>query len=119
MIGGPLVGALGIEVRSQMDRRHDPFAGEAAPPPVAAREVDLRLEGWAPRIGFVAAGACLESVSFAVGGPELAAFDPRVWVAGEDGAAVRLREHSRPRAHTVSHLPPTSAREERRQQAPR
>lgn len=90
-IGGPLVGALGVETRASMDRRHDPFAGAAAPPPVAAREVNLRLEGWAPRLCFVAGGACVESVSFAVGSPELAAFDPRVWVAGEDGAAVRLR----------------------------
>ena len=39
--------------------------------------------------------------------------------ADSSGAVVRLREHRRPRAHTVSHLPPTSAREERRQQAPR
>jgi hypothetical protein len=90
-LGGPLVGAVGFEVRSDMSRRDEPFAGQALPPAVKAGEVDTRPEGWAPRICFVAGGACLESVAFAVGSPELAAFAPRVWVAGLDGAAVRLR----------------------------
>jgi hypothetical protein len=89
--GGPLVGALGFEVRADEAGRRAAFGGKAVPPPVTAREVDTRLEGWAPSICFVAGGSCVESVSFAVGSPELAAFAPRVWVAGIDGAAVRLR----------------------------
>ncbi|HEV8579147.1 MAG TPA: DUF4255 domain-containing protein [Thermoanaerobaculia bacterium] len=91
-IGGPMVGGVSFEVRSGVEHSGAPFAGqELLPPPVIAREVDTRREDWAPRICFVASGACVESVSFAVGSPELAAFAPRVWVAGIDGAAVRLR----------------------------
>lgn len=92
-VAGPLVGAVGLEVRSDDAGRHEPFGslgGRPVPPPVVAREVNTRLEGWAPSICFVARGACVESVSFAVGGPELAAFAPQVWIAGLNGAAVRL-----------------------------
>jgi hypothetical protein len=90
-LGGPLVGAVGFEVRSDEAGRHEPFGGQAMPPPVVAREVNTRLEDWAPSLCFVAGGACVESVSFGLGSPALAAFDPRVWVAGLNGAAVRLR----------------------------
>lgn len=90
-VGGPLVGSIGFEARADPAGRHDPFGGRAAPPPVTAREVDTRPEGWAPSVCFVAGSACAESLSLAVGSPELAAFTPRVWVAGENGAAVRLR----------------------------
>ncbi len=86
-LGGPLVGAIGFEVRANDAGRHDPFNGAAVPPPVVAREVDTRLEGWAPSICFVTGGTCVESVSLAVG----TAFAPQVWVAGLDGVAVRLR----------------------------
>lgn len=86
-LGGPLVGAIGFEVRSDDAGRHEPFSGEAVPSPVVAREVNTRLEDWAPSICFVANGACVESVSLAVG----TAFAPQVWVAGLNGAAVRLR----------------------------
>jgi hypothetical protein len=90
-IGGPLVGAIGLEARTDAAGRFDPFGGQALPPPVVAREVDTRFEGWAPRICLVIDGACVESVSFAVGSPELAAFEPRLWVAGAEGAAVTVR----------------------------
>lgn len=86
-LGGPLVGAIGFEVRSDEAGRHAPFGGVAVPPPVVARTVDTRLENWAPTICFVTGGACVESVSLAVG----TAFAPQVWVAGLNGAAVRLR----------------------------
>jgi len=87
--GGPLVGAVGFEVRSNAADpagRTAPFGGHAEPPPVVVHEVNLRLDDWAPRICFVTGGVCAESVSLAVGTP----FSPRVWVAGADGVAVRL-----------------------------
>jgi hypothetical protein len=90
-LGGPLVGAVGFEVRSNEAGRHEPFSGAAIPPLVVVREVNTRLEDWAPSICFVSGGACAESVSFAVGSPELAAFAPQVWVAGLNAVAVRLR----------------------------
>jgi hypothetical protein len=90
-LGGPLVGAIGLEVRSDMAGRHDPPGTRAPPPQVVAREVDTHPEGWAPSVCFVTGGACVESVSLALGSAALAGFDPRVWVAGLSGAAVRLR----------------------------
>ena len=86
-LGGPLVGAIGFEVRSDRAGRHEPFGGQAIPPPVVAREVDTLPEDWAPSVCFVVGGSCVESVSLAVGTP----FAPQVWVAGLNGAAVRLR----------------------------
>ncbi|HEX6863677.1 MAG TPA: DUF4255 domain-containing protein [Thermoanaerobaculia bacterium] len=85
-LGGPLVGAIGFEVRSEAGR-HEPFGGQAVPAPVVAREVNTRFEDWAPTICFVTGGGCVESVSLAVG----TAFAPQVWVAGLNGVAVRLR----------------------------
>ena len=90
-LGGPLVGAVGFQVRADEAGRHDAFSGVVTPPAVLAREVNTRLEGWAPSICFVAGGACVESVAFAVGSDALDDFEPRVWVAGENGAAVNLR----------------------------
>lgn len=86
-LGGPLVGAIGFEVRSDEAGRHEPFSGQAVPPPVVAREVDTRLEDWPPSICFVTGGTCVESVSL----PVNTAFAPQVWVAGLNGVAVRLR----------------------------
>lgn len=87
---GPLVGALGLETRATMSARRAPFGGTAAPPPIGRFVVDTAPEDWAPRICFVHGGACAESLSFAVGSPELAAFQPRAWVAGAIGADVEL-----------------------------
>jgi len=89
-LGGPLVAATGLEVRADMERRFEPFSGEALPPAVQPFRVRTREPGWAPRICLVAGGACAESVAFAVGSPELAAFSPQVWVAGESTAPVHL-----------------------------
>lgn len=87
----PVAGALGLEVRSDVAARHEPFGGTAAPPPAPATRIDTRVAGWAPRICFVAGGACAESVAFAVGSPELDAFaPPDVWIAGAEGAPVTL-----------------------------
>ncbi len=65
-----------------MAARRAPFAGTAVPPQVMRFAVDTEREDWAPRICFVLDGACAESLSFAVDSPELAAFTPRVWIAG-------------------------------------
>jgi hypothetical protein len=89
-LGGPLVGALGFEARAGMASRRAPFTGTAAPPQVVRFAVDTEREDWAPGICFVHGGICAESLSFAVGSPELGAFGSAVWIAGEVGSAVRL-----------------------------
>ena len=90
-VGGPLAGALGFGVRSDIAARRQPFDGATAPPPVTATTVDTGAAGWAPRICFVVGDVCAQSLAFAVGSPELDAFDPaQVWVAGEDGSPVTL-----------------------------
>lgn len=87
----PLAGALGWEVRADMARRHEPFQGVTAPPPVLATTVDTRFAGWAPRICFVLGDVCAQSLAFAVPSPELDAFDPaQVWIAGEVDSPVTL-----------------------------
>lgn len=70
-VDGPRVGSVGLEVRGQM-------------------ESGLRTD-WAPRICLVVDGTCRESLRLAVGSPELAAFEARVWIAGPPGSPVTLR----------------------------
>lgn len=89
-VGAPLAGALGFEVRADPARRRLPFTGAAAAPPVGAVTVDTGTPDWAPRICFVVDGACAASLVFEVGSPELSAFTPSVWVAGEAGSPVTL-----------------------------
>ncbi|MDH3404182.1 MAG: DUF4255 domain-containing protein [Acidobacteriota bacterium] len=90
-IGAPLSGALGFEVRSDMDARSEEFGGTVAPLAVVASVVNVAREDWAPRISFVVDGECADSLAFVVGSPELAAFSPEAWVAGEPGSAVTLQ----------------------------
>lgn len=70
-VEGPLVSGVSLEVRGELDH------GSQA--------------DWAPRICLVVDGTCQESLRLAVGSPELAAFEPRVWIAGEPGSPVILR----------------------------
>lgn len=90
-VDGPLVGAIGFEVRADEDGRHAPFAGHTSAPVVVAHVVDTRDESWAPRISFVGAAGCTEFAAFTLGSQELTDFAPRVWIAGENASPVRLR----------------------------
>lgn len=82
------VGAVGLDARATLARTA--FGGAVRPPEVARTAVPVELEDWAPQIAFVYQGECAASLVFTVGSPELAAFTPAVWVAGELGAAVEL-----------------------------
>lgn len=90
--GSPLVGSAGAQVYGRMDARHEPFTadGQTWLPEVRAQRVSGELEDWAPVICIVSQGACVESISFAVGSASLTAFTPQVWVAGPAGSAVTL-----------------------------
>lgn len=88
-VGSPLTGATGLDVRTAA-RRTLPFAGTPSPPRVPFTRVETGREDWAPRICFVQDEACAETVAMELGSPVLAAFVPRVWVAGEPGAGVDL-----------------------------
>ncbi len=90
-VGSPLVGAVGQEVHADMAARRAPFTGPAAVPPVTRARVDIEREDWAPRICLVHGGQCVQSLGLALGSPELAAFTPRVWIAGASGSPVTLR----------------------------
>lgn len=91
-LGGPLVGAIGVEVHRGLE--HTAFGGTVLVPVVAARAVSTVHPDWTPRICLVEGSACAESLSFAVGSPELQAFTPQVWIAGEEGSPVTLRWES-------------------------
>ena len=90
--GSPLVGAIGTQVYGRMDARHAPFSDEGLlrQPEVIARQVSGVLEDWAPAICLVEQGSCLTSLSLPLGTVTLAAFTPRVWIAGPAGAPVSL-----------------------------
>ena len=87
-IGSPLVGAIGAETHATMEARYAPFSGTAMPPPVTATTVETRLESWAPRICFVHANACAQSLALALGSVPASL---AVWVAGETSTSVSLR----------------------------
>jgi hypothetical protein len=89
--GTRLVGAVGFEVRASEEGRHDPFRASPWSPAVAAREVDTRAVDWSPAICFVVEDDCVETVSLTLEDGALTAFAPRVWIAGERDAPVRLR----------------------------
>jgi hypothetical protein len=87
--GAPLTGSLALETRADMTAVTATATARA--PRVAARSVNTSKEDWAPAIVFVVDGECVQSLSLAVGSPELAAFTPQVWIAGVPGQAVQLR----------------------------
>lgn len=86
-----IVGALGLEVRSDMDAAIDLKKVKRSPPPVLARTVNTTREDWAPAICFVRDGGCEQSLLFEAGSPALAAFTPQVWIAGKLGKKVVLK----------------------------
>ncbi len=86
----PLVGRIGTEVRAVPGARTAPFSGMVSAPPVVLTKVNPLQPDWAPAICFVIGGACAASLLFSRGSQELEDFVPRVWVAGEPGAAVTL-----------------------------
>jgi hypothetical protein len=89
-LGHRLVGAVGFEGRASAAGRREPFRGAAGSLPVPERHLDTRRSDWTPAICFVDDARCFETVSFALGGDEMASFRPHVWIAGERDSAVRL-----------------------------
>jgi len=85
-----LAGALGADVRADIT-----FAGgadtAARPLEVTRQVVDTAAPDWAPRICLIHARGCHVSLAFREGSPELAAFSPSVWVAGDPAASVTLQ----------------------------
>lgn len=88
-VPAPLAGGFGLQVQSTLERQATSVAGRF--PEVPAMTPDITREDWAPAIAFVQGGACAFSFSFALGSPALAAFTPRVWLAGKVGESVSLR----------------------------
>lgn len=89
---GPWVGSIGVDVQKDLGIR--PFGGNALAPIVLVRTVDTVRPDWTPRICLVSGGECSEGLSFALDDPDLAAFTPKVWVAGLPGSPVTLRWES-------------------------
>ncbi|MBI5936907.1 MAG: DUF4255 domain-containing protein [Betaproteobacteria bacterium] len=88
-VAAPLAGGLGFEANADIGATTPTRRGSA--PEVSATTPNLALEVWAPAIAFVHQGECAYSFSFALGGAELAAFTPKVWLAGKVGDSVDLR----------------------------
>jgi hypothetical protein len=87
-IGGPLVGAIGAEVRARLTR--EPSTVTPRLRALRPRAIDTDTLDWEPQIAFVTSSGLTESFSVALGSPELAALQLRVAIAGAVGAAVIL-----------------------------
>ncbi|HEX7839005.1 MAG TPA: DUF4255 domain-containing protein [Kofleriaceae bacterium] len=86
-IGGPLVGAIGTEVRPRLTT--EPPSTTPRPALSEPRRIDTRDPEWAPQIAFVSPAGLVESLSLPLGSPELAV-GPSVCIAGDVGTAVTL-----------------------------
>lgn len=90
-VDSPLAGAVGVDVHADMNAKTAPASGVVATPVVTASDIDTNVEGWSPVVCFVHGGACVTSLSFALGSAELAGFARSVWVAGKPGTEVSFR----------------------------
>lgn len=88
-IAGPRVGELGIGIRPDTNDTAATTPDQSVPE-VPVVHVDTSRPDWVPQVCFVESGQCSYTPSFSVGSPELAAFQPKVWIAGLPGAAVTL-----------------------------
>lgn len=82
------MGAIGAEVRARHTR--EPSTVTPHPPTLTPRAIDTDTPGWAPQIAFVTSSGLTESLSVALGSPELAALQLSVAIAGAVGAPVIL-----------------------------
>lgn len=87
-IAAPLAGGLGLQVQALLDAQT--VTAAVVPPQVMAMAQDTRLPHWTPIVTLVHQGSCALSLLLRVGSPELSAFVPQVWLAGEVGASVTL-----------------------------
>ncbi len=88
-VPAPLTGGFGLGVQATLERRDAAATGRR--PEVPAMTPDIAHEDWAPAVAFVYQGACALSLGFVLASAELAAFTPRVWIAGKVGESVSLR----------------------------
>jgi len=88
-VASPLAGGLGFEANADMAATTPSRTGSL--PEVPVTTPNIALEAWAPAIAFVHQDACAFSFSFALGSAELAAFTPKVWLAGKVGDNVGLQ----------------------------
>lgn len=88
-VEAPLVGAWGVDIHSNTDdARYADASGDITQPVVAAKTPNTNIESWAPVACFVHSSACAETLSFELGGPALAGFQRKVWVAGDVGTDI-------------------------------
>ncbi len=84
----PLVGSLGLAVQPNLEAEIPTVASVF--PQVFSSTVDSSMQAWQPRICWVIARECQQSLIFEVASPALASLDLSVWVAGEVGTTVAL-----------------------------
>jgi hypothetical protein len=85
-----MAGAVGTDLRPSARLTSAPPDTRRFVPPVAPFTVETARADWAPRICFVRAGDCEQSLAFEVGSTDLDDFEPRVWVAGDSASTVTL-----------------------------
>jgi hypothetical protein len=88
-IPAPLAGGFGVRTYAELDPAAEAVSSRV--PEVPPLVPDLGRVDWTPAVAWVTGTSCAFSLSFAVGSAALAAFVPRVWLAGKVGETVRLR----------------------------
>ncbi|MDD5366288.1 MAG: DUF4255 domain-containing protein [Gallionellaceae bacterium] len=105
-VPAPLAGGFGLRVQPSLDNLAADVADRL--PEVPAMTPDTARPDWTPALAFVHQGACAFSLSFALASPTLAAFVPRVWLAGKAGETVRLHWQTWDAAHGWQSVTPAS-----------
>lgn len=86
----PRVGFTGLETRADMRRRFEPFDGSLRPLPISRHAVNGANPAWTPVICWVDGNSCSSVLSIDVDATDPSTVKPRLWVAGQTGASVKL-----------------------------
>lgn len=86
----PRVGAFGLEVRGDPERRYDPFAGGVHEPRPPAGAADAANPAWTPLIAWVEDDDLKASLTLDVDSTAPADFHPQLWIAGDPAESVDL-----------------------------
>lgn len=112
-IPAPLAGSLGLDVQATLQGRENAVTEHS--PEVPVMTPTIQLADWTPAISFVHDGRCAFSFSLALNseallgnGVDLAAFAPKVWLAGKAGETVSLRWETWDNAHGWQKMEPAT-----------
>lgn len=87
----PLVGAFGRQAFASQNQRFAAFTGDPEGPLVPVTNININDPNWQPQLCWIHQNVCSHTLSFDIDGPEFAAFQAQIWIAGDDSQNVSLR----------------------------